>query len=110
MEQVQNISGEAVWAGEPLGRLVGGGEIVEVDGKFLPGLIGTQAAPSAYWAPYGATGWPPQPRQTIDETLADVGDDPALAAGALTAEQATPNPRSTLVERLEKVISASDEE
>lgn len=46
------------------------------------------------------TGKPP----TIDEVLAEVGDDQALAAAALEAEQAREKPRSTLVEKLQAVI------
>lgn len=37
---------------------------------------------------------------TVDEVLAEVGDDPATAAAALQVEQSHESPRSTLVARL----------
>lgn len=39
----------------------------------------------------------------VDEVLSNVGNDPAKAALALEAEQASPSPRATLVERLSKI-------
>lgn len=45
-------------------------------------------------------GSPAGPDATVADVLADVGDDPALAAEALAAEQARPKPRKTLVDAL----------
>lgn len=47
--------------------------------------------------------------KNIDEILADVGDDPAKAAEALTAEQAASKPRSTLVAALEAIANTDQE-
>lgn len=41
----------------------------------------------------------------VDEVLAAVGDDPALAAAALDAEKASPKPRTTLVDRLSTIAN-----
>lgn len=41
----------------------------------------------------------------IDEVLAHVGDDPAAAQVALDAELARPKPRTTLVDRLNQIVT-----
>lgn len=47
------------------------------------------------------------PREpSIDKVLTDVGDDRDKAEAALEAEQAKPEPRKTLVAKLEAVIAA----
>lgn len=43
----------------------------------------------------------------VRQVLADVGEDPGKAALALAAEQARPNPRSSLIKGLEAVIEAA---
>lgn len=43
--------------------------------------------------------------QTVDEILADVGDDPEKARLALEAEQGQEKPRKSLVAKLEKVAA-----
>jgi hypothetical protein len=48
----------------------------------------------------------PAKQETIKAILARVGDDKALALAAKEAEQATDEPRSTLIADLDKVISA----
>ena len=45
----------------------------------------------------------------VDEVLDVVGDDKELAQSALEAEQASENPRSTLVQGLEAILEAGDE-
>ena len=47
---------------------------------------------------------------TVAEILADVGDDPAKATAALTAEQATDKPRRKLVDALTDIVSAPAED
>lgn len=47
---------------------------------------------------------------SVDEVLARVGDDAEAAAAVLEVEQAEKKPRSTLIEGLEAVIAATDEE
>lgn len=44
---------------------------------------------------------------TVDEVLARVGDDPELAAVALSKEQAKSQPRKGVVDRLTAVIEAA---
>lgn len=46
-----------------------------------------------------------KPTATVDEILADVGDDQAKAAEALAAEQSRARPRTTLVEALTALAS-----
>ncbi len=41
----------------------------------------------------------------VDDVLAAVGDDPALAQTALDAEKASPKPRTTLVDRLSTIAN-----
>lgn len=48
-------------------------------------------------------------RPTVDEVLADVGDDPDRARQALAVERDSGKPRKSLVSRLEE-IAATDEE
>lgn len=55
------------------------------------------------WEPVDATEVVPVEGATVAQVLAEVGDDPVKAAAALEAEQASPNPRSTLVERLSRI-------
>ncbi|HEX2578689.1 MAG TPA: hypothetical protein VHK88_20260 [Aquihabitans sp.] len=59
-------------------------------------------------------GWVPEgtkaPAETIAEIKDRVGDDPDLAAQALALEQASPNPRVTLVEHLSAVVNPSPED
>lgn len=43
----------------------------------------------------------------VSEVLAQVGDDPEAAQAALDAEQARENPRTTLVDGLQKIIDAA---
>ena len=67
--------------------------------RFMPGwtpVDPTEAVPSA------AAG-------TVDQVLADVGDDPGRARTALLAEQANPKPRVTLVKRLTEIADQSPE-
>jgi hypothetical protein len=49
-------------------------------------------------------------RGTVEQTLADVGDDPAAARQALEAERRQPRPRTTLIAQLEKIASAAPED
>lgn len=46
---------------------------------------------------------------TIDEVLAEVGDDAARAQDALEAELASDAPRKTLVSRLQDILGAQPE-
>jgi len=48
----------------------------------------------------------PEP-PTVAVVLEEVGDDPAAAQVALDAEQARPNPRTTLLAGLNKIIDAA---
>lgn len=43
---------------------------------------------------------------TVDQVLAEVGDDPQLAAAALAAEQAKERPRTSLVDKLVAIAAA----
>lgn len=43
---------------------------------------------------------------SVDQILADVGADTALAASALAAEQAQSRPRKTLISALEAIVAA----
>jgi hypothetical protein len=44
-------------------------------------------------------------RHTVEEVLAEVGDDPERAARALDAERASAKPRKSLVEGLERILN-----
>jgi hypothetical protein len=60
------------------------------------------------WLPDDPTAPAAEPENsTIDEVLAAVGDDPALAAAALDAEQAGKN-RKTLIAALERITTPTD--
>lgn len=48
-------------------------------------------------------------RPTVKEVLADVDDDPAAAQVALDAENAGDNPRSSLIEHLQRIIEGPDQ-
>lgn len=45
----------------------------------------------------------------VDKILADVGSDPAKAAEALAAEQASTKPRSTLIDALTAIVNTDPE-
>lgn len=47
---------------------------------------------------------------TVEDILADVGDDQAKAATALAAETARPTPRVTLVEKLRGIAAGTDDQ
>jgi hypothetical protein len=67
----------------------------------VPTDIGERLLASPVWErPSGRS------EPTVDEVLAEVGDDKEKAAAALSAEQAKGEPaRSTLVQRLEALIA-----
>lgn len=48
-------------------------------------------------------------RPTVDDVLADVGDDPDRARTALALENQSDRPRKTLVSRLEEIAAATEE-
>lgn len=47
--------------------------------------------------------------RNVDQVLADVDGDPALASAALAAEQARDTPRTTLVEPLQRIAATGHE-
>lgn len=49
------------------------------------------------------------PEGTVPEVVEEVGDDPELAKATLEAEKESDSPRSTLVEKLEKVAEEGDD-
>jgi hypothetical protein len=51
-----------------------------------------------------------KPTQTVEEVLADVGDDQDKAEAALVRERAASRPRSTLIERLEALAAGTTTE
>jgi hypothetical protein len=47
---------------------------------------------------------------TVKDVLAEVGDDAEKATAALEAEQASEKPRKSLVEKLEAIVAAADDD
>lgn len=81
-----------------------------------PDVEGTALLPSTAfrhmpgWAPVDSSQKVPSPVDgTVDEVLAAVGDDPVKARVALTAEQASTKPRTTLVEALSNIADPNTE-
>lgn len=70
------------------------GDLFEVDDDAGAGLVARPEFKA------GAS----RPTETIAEVLAVAGTDIEAAQAALAAEQAAPNPRSTLVARLTQII------
>lgn len=60
-------------------------------------------------------GWEPvdpaaaAPAGSVSDVLAEVGNDPVLAAAALAAEQSRPKPRTTLVDALTAITAPTQE-
>jgi hypothetical protein len=60
---------------------------------------------------FGVIGESGEPRPPVmADVLAEVGDDPGLALIALKEEQARPRPRKTLVEKLQAIANAPDDQ
>lgn len=90
-------SGETI---EATGQHVGRGEAVEVDDEVAEALVR-----SASWVEHTTTA----DRQTIEEILADVGDDSDAAAAAIAAEEAAPRPRTRLLDKLREIAASGGE-
>lgn len=76
-------------------------------------LFGTREVADEQIERYERLGWkagaevvPDTVARSRDQILADVGEDPEKAREALVAEQSRPNPRSTLVAALVRVIES----
>lgn len=83
----------------------------------LPGVV-TTVDPGAFADVWSRRGWVEAPDEpdapdtsamTVDEVLAAVGQDPALAAAALAVEQDGKN-RKTLTAQLERIAHPTTEE
>lgn len=81
------------------GQVVDGGEAVEVDDEIGSSLVEQVDA----WEAADGTS-----RPTVDDVLADVGDDPDRARQALAVEQGSDRPRKSLVSRLEEIASREE--
>jgi hypothetical protein len=72
----------------------------------LPGQPVTEVDDEAFRTAWQYRGWveakpaPPVEDLTVDEVVAEVGDDPALAVAALDAEKKRDRPRTTLTKQL----------
>ena len=74
-------------------------------GADVPDWVREQVTnPAAWEAPSTGADAPIAATATIDEVEEWVGDDPDRARQALAAEQARPEPRKTLVAKLERIL------